>query len=78
MRKTEPCKPYLRFHSAPYAVTYVHRVRSFISTSIPLAQGIRDDARLRERGKVVCACKTSGRKNIAARASLRCSFHHTS
>lgn len=74
--KKEPCKPYLRFHSTPYAVTCVIRVRSLTSTSIPLAPCIRDDARLRARGKVVCAYKTSGCKNIAARSSQRCPFCH--
>ena len=68
--RTIPCKPYLRFHSTPYAVTCVIRVRSLTSTSIPLAPSIRDDAQLRERGIAVCACKTSGCKKIAARYSL--------
>ena len=53
MRKTEPCKPYLCFNSTPYAVTCVIRVRSLITTSIPLAPSIRDDVRLRERGNVI-------------------------
>jgi hypothetical protein len=52
LEEQKPCKPYLRFHSTPYAVTCVIRVWSFITTSIPLAPSIRDDARLRERGYV--------------------------
>ena len=76
--RTQPCKPYLRFHSTPYAVTCVIRVRSLITTVIPLAPRIRDDARLWERGKVVWVCKTSGCKKIAARSSLWCPSSHTS
>jgi len=31
------CKPCLRFHSTPYAATFVHRVWHFTTTSTPLA-----------------------------------------